>query len=427
MDSANIRCCAAGDALLIDRLARGSAKMKEIRERICANDVALVNVEATLHRCEADVYPSRSSGGDWVSADPAVLSDLKWLGFNLFSAPNNHSLDWLHTGVARTIDAFEKARAIYAGIGMDLAEAEAPRYLSTPNGRVAIIALNLSYEDWHPAGEQRRDCQGRPGINYVGHQKTLGVPAGAYAALCKLSEAYPEQVAREGDGRVRIGSLFFEEGETQIRTEADEGDVARLRRSIERARRQADVVLVSVHSHENRDGDRNLPAAFEEALAHACIDFGASAYIGHGPHVVRGIEIYHGQPIFYSLGNFIYQCELIERSPAEFYRKFASFGPDACTADVFDYREQNGGILGENDPDYFCSVLAEFAFDGDGNLSALSAHPLDLRFTAPRALKGTPAIAEGPLTGNVLGDLIAKSAAFGTKLVRQGNTAVLQL
>ena len=112
MDSANIRCCAAGDALLIDRLARGSAKMKEIRERICANDVALVNVEATLHRCEADVYPSRSSGGDWVSADPAVLSDLKWLGFNLFSAPNNHSLDWLHTGVARTIDAFEKARAI---------------------------------------------------------------------------------------------------------------------------------------------------------------------------------------------------------------------------------------------------------------------------------------------------------------------------
>ena len=39
--------------------------------------------------------------------------------------------------------------------------------------------------------------------------------------------------------------------------------------------------------------------------AHAVIDAGADAIVGHGPHVLRGIEFYRGRPIAYSLGNFL--------------------------------------------------------------------------------------------------------------------------
>ena len=44
----------------------------------------------------------------------------------------------------------------------------------------------------------------------------------------------------------------------------------------------------------------------QEALAHALIDAGADAIVGHHPHVVQDIDIYKDAPIFYSLGNFIF-------------------------------------------------------------------------------------------------------------------------
>ena len=44
----------------------------------------------------------------------------------------------------------------------------------------------------------------------------------------------------------------------------------------------------------------------QEVLAHSLIDAGVDAVVGHHPHVVEDIEIYNGKPIFYSLGNFIF-------------------------------------------------------------------------------------------------------------------------
>jgi len=50
----------------------------------------------------------------------------------------------------------------------------------------------------------------------------------------------------------------------------------------------------------------HYPESIQIKLAHAAIDAGADAVIGHGPHVLQGIEIYHGAPILYSLGNFAF-------------------------------------------------------------------------------------------------------------------------
>nr|WP_318528309.1 CapA family protein [Mesorhizobium sp. ZC-5] len=48
------------------------------------------------------------------------------------------------------------------------------------------------------------------------------------------------------------------------------------------------------------------PPDYQQSFARKMIDAGADAYVGHGPHLPRGIEIYKGRPIFYSLGNFFY-------------------------------------------------------------------------------------------------------------------------
>lgn len=422
------RCCAVGDSFLIDNLARQNEQMIKLRDTITSSDVAVTNVEATLHKFEPDIYPARESGGDWAAASPEILEDLKWLGFNLYSAPNNHSMDYLHNGVLRTVESFEKAKVTYAGIGENLSKAAQPHYILTPKGRVALIALNLTFEKWHPAGEQRRDCAGRPGINYVSHLKTYVVDRESYNGIVKLAKDFPN-LAQLTDECIRMGDVCYKCGEAvgTIETKACEEDVRRLCDNISQARRQADFVLVSVHSHENLNGDPTKPAEFERVLAKTCIDSGADAYICHGAHIVRGIEVYNGRPIIYSLGNFFYQCELIERAPTEFYHKFFDFDEKAGTADVFDYRENNGGILGENNSEYYQSILVEFALDADRNLAGLTIHPVDLDFNAPRSRKGTPRLAEGSVADKVFEDMIERSKDYGTKFVRNENTLKIEL
>jgi poly-gamma-glutamate capsule biosynthesis protein CapA/YwtB (metallophosphatase superfamily) len=68
------------------------------------------------------------------------------------------------------------------------------------------------------------------------------------------------------------------------------------------AKQQVDVLVVSFHW-----GNEYSPAnAHQEKLAHAAIDAGADIIVGHHPHVMEKVEIYKNKPIFYSLGNFIF-------------------------------------------------------------------------------------------------------------------------
>ena len=64
-----------------------------------------------------------------------------------------------------------------------------------------------------------------------------------------------------------------------------------------------DLVIVNVHWGTEYEHQFNK---IQQETAHNLIDAGADIIIGHHPHVVQGIEIYQGKPIFYSLGNFIF-------------------------------------------------------------------------------------------------------------------------
>ena len=63
------------------------------------------------------------------------------------------------------------------------------------------------------------------------------------------------------------------------------------------------------------DAIASLPADFLVTFARAMVDAGADIFVGHGPHVLRGVEIYKGKPILYSLGDFIFQNETLLRLP----------------------------------------------------------------------------------------------------------------
>jgi poly-gamma-glutamate capsule biosynthesis protein CapA/YwtB (metallophosphatase superfamily) len=91
-------------------------------------------------------------------------------------------------------------------------------------------------------------------------------------------------------------------------------DIDAARRLVRKAGRRADLVIVTMHAgaegvayvHVHRGGEGYLGEARGDvvAFAHALVDAGADAVVGHGPHVLRGLEWYHGRLIAYSLGNF---------------------------------------------------------------------------------------------------------------------------
>ncbi len=72
---------------------------------------------------------------------------------------------------------------------------------------------------------------------------------------------------------------------------------------IKRLASSSDLVIAQVHWGVEY---AHLHDRAQEQFAHELVDAGADAVIGHHPHVVQGVEVYKGAPIFYSLGNFIF-------------------------------------------------------------------------------------------------------------------------
>ncbi len=67
--------------------------------------------------------------------------------------------------------------------------------------------------------------------------------------------------------------------------------------------KQTDIQIAYVHWGEEYQLAHNDA---QSTLAHGLIEYGIDAVIGHHPHVVQDVEMYKGKPIFYSLGNFIF-------------------------------------------------------------------------------------------------------------------------
>ena len=86
------------------------------------------------------------------------------------------------------------------------------------------------------------------------------------------------------------------------------------RRIIRRAARRADLVVCAIHAGAEGTSALHLTGGEEiylgedrgnpEAFAHMAVDAGADLVLGSGPHVLRGMEVYHRRLIAYSLGNF---------------------------------------------------------------------------------------------------------------------------
>ncbi|HWL82279.1 MAG TPA: CapA family protein [Roseomonas sp.] len=422
--SRSLRLALTGDSILQRRLlSRTDPVLRPLFDRIREADVAFTNLEVLANDFRGD--PAVESGGSHFGAHSWVLDELREAGFDLFAAATNHCLDYSISGLLHTMEALDMRGLCYAGIGRNLEDARRPAYLTHPQGTVALLSCCSTFASGHEAGVQRPDMQGRPGLNPVHVETMHEVTEAQLATLREVAEQLGlerqrQQIIKLGfgfppeEGVLPLGKMNFRAAEkAALRTKAREKDVEDIARWVREARMASDLVLLSLHAHE-QGGDKDLPAEFIPAFARRMIDEGADLVVGHGPHLLRGMEIYRGKPIFYSLGNFIGQNELVPRIPADSYARFRA-APELTPIAVYRQRTTNDTKGFPSDRRFWESVVPFCTFE-DGRLVALEVHPISLGLGEKAHLRGRPRPAEGEQAAQILGRFAELSAPFGTRM-----------
>jgi hypothetical protein len=423
---------AAGDMLVQRRLPADYPGFKAIAAEIQRGDARFFNLEATIHNYET--FGSQYNGGSYLCAPPAVLEDAKRFGFNLTSFANNHTLDWSYVGVEKTLEHLDAAGLVHAGVGMDLQRAAAPAYLDLTPGRVALIGVTTTFGAPAMAGNTSGTVMGRPGVNGVRHNMVYHVEEKYAEALREVASAtnmntYRETLRQEGylgplpNNVIEFDDLTFMVGDKTYRSDSvHEGDLKRVQRAIYEASLFSDYILISVHCHEQPGLDKSQIPNFLRQFAHACIDAGAHAIIGHGPHVVRAIEIYKERPIFYSLGDFVLQNENTLKQPADYFEQYG-LSADSTMHDLFKARGAGFTRGLQTKREAFETFIPYWEME-DGRLTKLTLLAAELGFGLPRSRSGWPAPAKDDA---ILKQLAELSEPYGTRMVIEGNRAEIIL
>lgn len=414
-----------GDSIITRKLTVYSEPaFMRIIELIRSADVGFTNLEMLFHDYEP--YASAASGGTYMRAEPALIKDLVWAGFDMVARANNHSGDYGVLGMNLTTKYVAEAGLIQAGVGASLAEAREARFMETPKGRVAIISVASTFPDSSRAGRTRGDMPPRPGLNPLRFTTTTTVTAEQMTALRAISSQTSGRAGGQtGDSMTYLGNRFVVGPTPGIKTEPLKEDLDEIAAVVRNASGLADYVMVTIHAHEGQSRDRLIAADFLVTFARAMVDAGADMFVGHGPHVLRGIEIYKNKPIFYSLGDFIFQNETLLRLPSENYASY-ELGVDKHVNDFNDLRYDFDKSGFPADPPIWEAVVAVPTFRGE-RVTEIALHPITLGHGKARSVRGRPMFAEGALGQKILGDLVKLSAPYGTKIAIRNGVGFVEL
>jgi len=423
-----MRFTAAGDMLIQRVISTEYEGFRGIRDHIRRGDARFFNFESIIWK--EGLWGNQFNGGSFHMSDPRTLDIAREYGFNMMSFANNHTFDWGYGGLISTLEALKKTDLVHTGVGMNLDEAAAPAYLETPTGRVALICMASSIASpVAMAGKQSRRTPGRPGVNALRIKRYFEVTKEQLMLLNEIAEASgvnDEMNISRGEGYVALKEDLssvelgwhanFRLGEqTKYHMELVEADMKRLEQAIYEAKAQADYILVSIHSHELTGKAKENPADFLVEFAHRCIDLGAHAVLGHGPHLLRPLEIYKNRPIFYSLGDFMLHNESVPLAPEDMYEKYGLTSDDPL-CEIYRKRSRNYTVGLLTDKRMMESVIPYFEME-NGELTYLELLPIELGFGEPRYRLGNPRFRSDC---GIIERLAEMSAPYGTEISIDG-------
>lgn len=388
---------------------------RAVVELVRRGDVAFGNFEIST----LDFRRFRSDGSGRFSGRPEVARDVAAMGFDVVARANNHLEDFGVEGILETNRALEEAGLVYAGSGRTHGLARAPRYLSTPKGRVGLVAMSSSFSGTARSLPERGAAPGRAGLSALGTTRYFVGDEEVMDAARVIREAFPTggglyPPTGESGNRIQILDEWFttDDGPTpRYSYEMNPDDLDEILASVRIGKVNSDFLVVAIHAHqttgtEEVHRDPSIPDFLPE-LARAAIDNGADAFLGSGVHVLRGIEVYRGRPIFYGLG--------------EFYRQMDTpLGPYTGDDRIPERPLRNSPAV------KYESVVAESRFEDD-RLAEIRLHPIDLGHEKRFANRGVPYRAGPETSRRILERLQDLSEPLGTRIEIEGDVGVIRV
>ena len=374
--------------------------------------------------------------GGSMTGTKEVAADLKAMGFTIMNRAGNHLMDAGVEGIFETTRLMDEAGLAYAGFGRNLDEARAPRFAETPKGRIGLVGMysEIANGQSRLAATYRAGITGgRSGLNALNLTRAIAVTPEHLALLKRVKDGVFE---RRGDyanpvrppsgdttNTVELFGTLYKAGSKpgELTYAMNARDLQDNLRSIKNGKQYSDFMIATIHAHQ---GDSILqsflfedhPPDFLVELAHASIDNGADAFVGHGPHVLRGIEIYKGKPIFYDLGEFFrewdWSCDC----------NFSPNGDVTQAENVVRGLEARGVV----EPINYESAIAVSRFD-KGQLQEVRVYPIWARHDGPLSRRGIPMTAPPPIAQRILQRLQKLSEPFGTRIAVENNVGVIRI
>lgn len=388
-------------------------------------DVAIANFEDTAIDFKTyKGHPQAEAGGSWLVTTPEVPQDLADMGFDMVGRANNHSTDWGVEGMEMTDGFLDKAGLIHAGTGGTLGAARAARYLEGRTiGRIGLVSFASSFETMSPALDALGEVPGRPGMSALHTTKVVLVSAERLKTLSDIAAVTSYRQPKNGDVQLE-GTTYRAApvGEAvQVSYEMNPTDVHQISNAVRQGKLGGSFQAVYMHAHEGGASARE-PADFLPKIAHQVIDSGADAFFASGPHQVRGIEIYKGKPIFYSLGNFCHMDDAQFPQPQQLYDQLGRDPNDQPLGDMMHYWVDT--MFGRQE--LLESVVAVSTFS-DNRVSEIRLYPIWLGKGGRDQLRGLPLLAT-PAQGRTVLERIAQlSEPFGTHISIENNVGVIRI
>ncbi len=367
-------------------------------------DVGFANHEASsfdLPGLPGTTYAAQNGGG-YPRFSTALNRDFKTMGINLVSMANNHAGDWGSEGLLATLATVQASGIVQAGAGASMSDARRAGVLYTPRGNVGLIATASTFNPATEAMDGDGALKPRPGVSVLRVRPVVALNEEQMVLMRRLSAAWwrPNYGVRDEPGAVTVGGATFKPGTDRGLTYlVDKADREAVISSISAAKRANDLVAFSIHAHEvATTGSTASAAEFLPPLFHDAIDAGADIVLRSGPHVLGGVEIYKGKPIFYGLNSLF----------------FIVGGAQAGTNP--EHRQRTG---------FYDSAVGVTEFKG-GKPSVVRIYPITTIVDRTAAFGGSK-IATGADAKRVLDRIQKESEPFGTVIKVENDVGVIRI
>lgn len=256
-----------GDVNLMEE-SNPRAPFSQVAETLRGADAVFGNLECCLYAPAGE----RSVSDEGFHASPAMAEALALAGYAALGTANN--VNYGPDAITSSLRELDRVGIAHTGSGANAEAARAPAIVERKGVRYGFLQRTSVY--WptnHEAGERSA------GVAVIRGNTAYQVPA---------HKTRPEIPPMNRPGVPPI-----------IKTWVEPKYLATLREELGALRQRADWVVASHHWGLGQE-----VLEYMTEIAHAAIDAGADAVIGHGPHYLLPVEVYKSKPIFYGMGNF---------------------------------------------------------------------------------------------------------------------------